>query len=367
MNVKIESDVPPPTSAKKTRTKKADTIVNSAKKLIDAITFVKPKTVKPIEIYERNVLFCGGHVISYCNDILIAHPIDEEFYACPEIKLLLTALAHVKSNVSFTLTDVLTVTSGVYRASVPCRRPQDYPALPAPDPDPMPVTSTLQRALREVLPACDTSRSDYPSVLIQGQTVVATCGHTLIESWHGLPLPELRIPIRVAELVAKSKLPLTGIAHSDSSVTFYFENGALIRTELVETAFPNYEHLFEIPNMTTVQIPDNLFTGLKAVEMFSVNQHVYFHNGSLKSSNSDGLEAASYEIPYLSDNIAFSADSMKRAQHIFKNVHFSIERKCAVMMTDISRAIISSVDISVASGEYIVEKKSGTDEDDIPF
>lgn len=352
--------------ARRQATSKKAKAPNPAASLIVALKFiaVAQKKAGPTQIQFAHI---GQHWAAASDGVLtVAHPIEEDLAACPHTLQFIDALSKVGEELSITqlTANALAVSSGAFRALVPC---VDFDIVPitAPDPQCAVIDDRIKEALAAVsgLATESAPNATYAAVLLQGGSAVATNGVALLEAWHGIDLPPgMLLPKVAATAISKTSLSLVGFGFSPSSATFYFENGAWLKTQLYGERYPNYEILFNIEGFNPWHIPDEFFKAVRAVESFSPNGNVFFQNGAVLSTQFKE-EASTYKIEGLPENMGFSAKLLLAVEHAFAKAHFAPEIKRVVFSNENLRGVLSSL-------EFVEERYQLTDseiDEQIPF
>ena len=298
--------------------------------------------------------------------LTVAHPIEEDLAACPNTLQFIDALSKVGEELSITqlTANALAVSSGAFRALVPCVGFDDVP-ISAPDPQCATIDYRIKTAFAAVagLATDSAPNATYAAVLLQAGSAVATNGAALLEAWHGIDLPPgMMLPKCAAVAVAKAGPALTGFGFSASSATFYFENGAFIKTQLYGERYPNYQVVFEVEGLNPWPVPDDFYNGVRAIQSFSPNGNVFFDDGAVLSKMHKE-EASTYKIEGLPERMGFSAKLLLSVEHAFKKAHFAPEANKVVFFGDNLRGVLMGLDL----GSEATHNPSDNYEDDIPF
>lgn len=378
----IDSNIAPPSDEppkKKTRARRSaaaatpkDKKPNPASELLKALKFISVAQRK-VGAPHMQFSFIQNHwAAAFDGIIMAAHPIPEDLFACPHTLQLRDALSKVGEDLSITQlsAETLAVTSGAFRALIPCCSPDEI-GMAGPDPQCAVVDDRLRAAIRAVagLATEDAPQAHLAAVLVQAGSVAATNGHALIEAWHGIDLPPgLLVPKRAAVAITLAPYELTGFGFSQSSATFYFENGSFIKTQLYGEKFPNYSQLLNAQGLNPWALPDEFFKGIKAVESFSPNGQIYFKEGIILSQKYQN-EATTYKIEGLPDGMGFSAKLLLAVEHAMQKVHFDAENTRAFFFANDNsiRGCVMGLDM----GTETVQESQGPNfddlDDDIPF
>lgn len=298
--------------------------------------------------------------------LTVAHPIEEDLVACPHTLQFIDALSKVGEELSITqlTANALAVSSGAFRALVPCVGFDDVP-ISAPDPQCATIDDRIKTAFAAVagLATDSAPNATYAAVLLQAGSAVATNGAALLEAWHGIDLPPgMMLPKCAAVAVAKAGPALTGFGFSASSATFYFENGAFIKTQLYGERYPNYQVVFEVEGLNPWPVPDDFYNGVRAIQSFSPNGNVFFDDGAVLSKMHKE-EASTYKIEGLPERMGFSAKLLLSVEHAFKKAHFAPDANKVVFFGENLRGVIMGLDL----GSEVTHNPSDNYEDDIPF
>lgn len=287
--------------------RKASTL-KASNAFLDALQFLSSITTNGNTPYEKCVLLKDKFAIASNGNISAGCPIEEEIYAAPTNSILIEALK--KCGNEFALTqneEKLSIKSGKFKAIIPCIDPSPL-FLPIPDPPQIDIDDNFKIALASIdciKEEANENRIINHSFLMNGQSVLATDGKILIEYWHGLNLPVgPPVPKAIIPTINKSLKKLSKFGCSNSSATFYFEDGSWVKSQLYAGQWPDISKLIN-KTSNPFPIPKDFFHGLEAVSPFSINGFVYFDNGILKSHFTE-LLGASFEIEGLPKGPAYS-------------------------------------------------------------
>lgn len=383
MTTQIENDVPLPATPEKPKRKSrarkqaegvtAKKTANPAASLIAALKFV---SVAQKKAGPTNVQFCHiahNWAAAFDGVLTVAAPIEEDLAACVQTVQFIDALSKATDELSITQLgpNTLAVSSGVFRALVPCVGFDEVPITP-PDPQCAVIDDRIKAALLAVagLATDGAPNATFASVLLQGGSAVATNGHALLEYWHGIDLPPgMMIPKNSAVAIGKSSKTLTGFGFSQSSATFYFEDGSFIKTQLFGERYPAYEQVLNVEGLNPWPVPPEFFKAVRAVESFSENGNIYFEDGAMLSKAYRD-EASTYKVEGLPERMGFNAKYLLLVEDAFKSAHFGNNKviffgesmRGAIMGLDMGSEVRQNTEASNNPG-------TGYDDmdDDIPF
>lgn len=260
--------------------------------------------------------------------------IDEDLFCAPHAKTFLNALSKCGENYSLTQIDQskLSIKSGPFKAIVPCIDPTLI-YFPTPDTNVAPIDDTLKECLTSIekIKPENGQRVITLSFLMNGGSIIATDGKILVEAWHGLNLPtNVPIPKAIIPVLLSAK-KLIGFGLSSTTATFYLEDNSFIRTQLYAEGWPDISGLLERQS-SPIPVPKNFFKGLEAIKDFSDNGMIYFKDGKLQSSDSDG-KGAEFEVPELKSGPVYSAKYLVLLKDMAEKIDFYVpaERKSLML------------------------------------
>jgi len=349
--------------ATKPRARRKASADNPASSLIAALKFIEPAQ-KKIGTHEQQFCMMRNHwVVAFDGVLTIATKIVEDLNACPHTLQLLDALSKCKDEL--TLAQVsnvcLSVKSGAFNALIQC---VDELEIAGPDPQCALIDDRVKTAFDAVLVLATENAPNavHASVLLQAGSCVATNGHALVEYWHGLDLPpNLLVPRQAATAVVKSKKPLTGFGFSQSSVTFYFDDGSFIKTQLYKANYPDYLRIMNVPT-NPFPLPHGFFSAVHAIESFNENGTVYFHKGIMSAGVRQG-EATTYKVEGLTEDMAFNSKYLIMLELCIKTADFRPDEKRMFFFGDNARGAIMGMDLGDAKSRIEEEKEQTEDEE----
>lgn len=241
--------------------------------------------------------------------IACGHPINDELIARPHTLKFLSALKRAGGSLAITQNDSesLHLHSGKFKAVIPCLDFTTWPNV-MPDQARTPIDNKIKEAIAAVGVLASESGATVieATVLLQNMTCVATNRHVIMEYYHGHNIAEkLAIPKLAANFICKVGIPLAalGVTHTGNaptSATFYFQNGAWIRTQLYAEDWPSVDGVFTaVENNAAPRMapPEGFFEALDALSQFTrENETVFFRHDVLASDFDEGV-GATYEVP----------------------------------------------------------------------
>lgn len=376
----IDTNIPVPDEVKpkpKPRSRKASVAkkANPAASLLAALKFVAVSQKKAGPVGMQFCCFAHNWVASSDGVLTIGVQIEEDLLGCPHTLQFIDALSKISDDVAITQlgSNTLSVMSGGFRALVPCVDMEEV-LIPPPDPQIASADDRIKAALDAVMGLATegSPNATFASVLLQANTAVATNGHAMLEYWHGVDLPpNMMIPKASAVAIAKCTKTMTGFGYSQSSATFWFEDGSFIKTQLFGERYPNYAPVLDASGLNMWDVPDDFFKAVRAVESFAEEGTVYFGDGMVMAS-SDVDEASFYRIEGLPKEMAFNAKYLLLVEAAFKKAAFSNENSQPKVhfYSDSMRGAIMGIafrETYKSEPSHIDGKGFDVMDDDIPF
>lgn len=329
-----------------TRTIKPAT--KAAQGFIDALKFVSIAQKDKGTVGETHCILWGKFVAASDGVLTAGHPIEEDLLACPQTAGLLHALERCSSQYAITqLPNVLALKSEKFRATVPCvdMGLLTIPTLDAPSVD---VGETIREGFKTLndLVTEKAERVLECSILLRDKTMIAGDGKILVEFWHGLSMPDawLIVPKVAIAAIAKCELPIKQIGFSDHSITFYFTNGAWLRTQMYAEGWPDSVDRILNANSKQDTIPTMFFQALDVIEKFSEDGKVrLWADGNMVMSHDNSELGATYEINGLLYNSTFVYKSLKFIEPLAKTIDFKGPNGNLYFIGDKTRGTIAAM------------------------
>lgn len=257
--------------------------------MLESLKFVQGAAAKKDFVPElQHFVISDGVVKAFNGVVALSSPIELSLACAPHAVTMVKAIAKCTDVVGLTLTTNgrLLVHSGPFRSYVPCVPLENTPPV-EPKGDLHSIDGeSLLKALQVLAPFIgnDASRPWSNGVLLRGQSAYATNNVTLVQYWVGAGLPvEANIPAAaVEELLRVGRAP-NALQAADASVTFHYEDGRWIRTQLLATDWPNVEPILDKP-AKLIPVPEGLVEHLETIKPFLENELlVYFGDNHIRT------------------------------------------------------------------------------------
>lgn len=251
----------------------------------------------------RNNMICSSDGV-----FSIGTPIDEDIEACPHSHNFIAALSKCGEHVSIAADKKgLSVMSGKLSVKVATLELSLIPPI-EPDLQIAVLNNELKKAFEVVgvLAKEGELRLPLATLLLEPYIVSATNGYAAMQYRHGIDLPpDLVLPKKFCDMVVKNPANLTAFGWSrNKSVTFWFDDGSFIKTQLQRGQWPDINSLLNGCS-NPVDLPDGFSDSVLAVTSFSTTHLIEFGEGVI-TSDTDGKTLASYEIEGLPSGLIFN-------------------------------------------------------------
>jgi hypothetical protein len=334
--------------------------------LLNAVKFVSMSQKETGNVSQTHCRMQNGWIAASNGVLTLGAKIVDDLTACPQTTRLLQALARCGVEVSITQADAsaLSIKSGPLRVKVPCVEPDDVPIMWA-DPIVAPMDSRFTDALKTVqqLANENADKMHCASILCRNQTVMATTGVVIAETWHGIDTPPQWVLPKVASAILTSiDKKLIGFGFSGRSATFHFDDESWFKTQLYEDSWPSAERVFT-PAQQLVPAPSKLFEALAIILPLVENNSVKFAEGAIV----DGDEL-NYEVPDLKEGTYYKVRQLLSVAEIFKTYDSTSNNSATLFFGGNTRGAISKMNLDRAPVEAMkINTPTGDMDDDIPF
>lgn len=296
--------------------------------LLQKLKFVSGAVSNSAVVTEMNHFAIeNGHIRATNGIISMGCPVDFPVACAPNAPILRKALEQCDEVLSMSMAagERLRIKSGKFRAFVPCA---DLSTLPHPKPTGMPVEyngELLRDAFEKLQPfvSKDSLRPWATGVLLRGHSAFATNNACLAECWVGVEAPvPVNIPLLAIKEVLRIKDAPTRVMMDDYSITFMYDDGRWIKSQLLETEWPNVYSILDKPSNPS-PIPPGLFDAVRAVSGFtSETRSVRFIDGCVCSGGAT-TEGASYEVEALPAEGVYRSDHLLLLEDVATTADFS--------------------------------------------
>ena len=272
----------------------------------------------------------NGTVRGFNGTLAICAPIDIGFNCIPHAEKLIKAIARCDTDdmkMSITPAGRLSIKSGSFKALVDCVPEQETPHL-MPQGKVYEIDGALLiEAIKAVEPfiSDDAARKWSTGVLLKGQSALATNNVCIVEYWTGINFSHpLNIPEScVRELLRIGEAP-TSIQMGEGNITFHYTEGRWIRTQLLDTNWPDLTKLLGKPSNPKL-VPETLFKELEKLKDF-VDKfgNVYFREDKLSTTyHEDAESGAVVSVPGIPDGALFNFEMLMLLRGVAATIDFN--------------------------------------------
>jgi hypothetical protein len=272
-------------------------------KLSAAIDFVFPAYKETPTLEFQKYCRMGNHqIVAFDGVIALGHPIEEDLAVCPHLGRLRDAIKKAGDTLNMTQLDSgrLSVKGDHLRAIIPCVDPETIPPS-MPDPRCAVIDDRIREGMKVVNVVVKegdaNTRWIETCALLRAYSIFATDGKICFEYRHDIDLPpNLTIPKAAIVAITKTDKPLVGFGFSGTTATFYFEDGAWLRTQMFTEQYPDIDRLLskEIGARGPADLPEcppTLYEAVASVSSFCDGAAVYLGPGVVKSHSAQDVGA----------------------------------------------------------------------------
>lgn len=269
--------------------------------LYDALKFVQGSIARK-ELQEGLTHFRiqNGYVRGFNGTLALCSPIGIPIDCTPKAEPMIKAISACEEAVQMTMlaNGKLSIKSGGFKVSVETLTGPTVHVEPEGDMHEVDGATFLD-GLRTVTPfiSDDASRPWSCGVLVKQGSMYATNNASLIQYWFGAVFPvDCVIPrLAVKELLRIKKAP-THIQAATNSMTFHYDDGCWLRTQLLELKWPNIDSIIDKVQEEAKLYPidPELFNCLEKIKPFCDRDgKVYMENATVRTHfvEADGASA----------------------------------------------------------------------------
>lgn len=292
--------------------------------MLDALRFVKGAISKDPLVPELTHFRIANNRVTGFNGIMaLSAPIDTDIQASPHASTFYRAISSCEGPTTIEHkqeSNQLLIRSGRMRVHVPCIENVGYNAMPQGESYPSPPG--LVEMLNTVAPFIgeDASRPWSLGAMFLGPYLYATNNICIVQLWTGLGMPAINLPYFAIKELLRARVDPVRMQSDESSLTFHFEDGRWLRTQLFDILWP-MELINKIFTAIEIQTPVSLPQDFAATVdllygfMEGKSDPVYFNAGGI-SSTETGATGAFFEVdPPLPEGPCFSIHHLRLIAH----------------------------------------------------
>lgn len=268
----------------------------------------------------------NGTVRAFNGTIALSSPIQCNLECKPKAGPMVQAIGRCEDIITLSMTPAgrLSIRSGSFKAFIECA-PQETPHV-EPEGERIDFNGEiLLQAIKTIFPFVgnDASRPWTNGILLRDQSAFATNNVCLIEYWLGVDFPHVvNIPrAAIAEMIRINEAP-THAQLDTNSVTFHYEDGRWIRTQLFSTEWPDLAKVLDQKrDDSIVPIPELLFTGLETIKPFVDEFQRVFITAEHLRTHTQADEGAVFDIDLPVDDCIFNLEMLMLLKGVAKRAY----------------------------------------------
>ena len=240
-----------------------------------------------------------GTVRSFNGTMAICSPIALDLTCTPKAETLVRAISNCEETVMLSLTEKnrLKVQSGRFRAFVETIEGETNHVEPSGEiikTDGTKLLTAFQKISSFV--GNDASRPWTNGILLREHSAFATNNVCLIQCWLEMTIPfVVNIPAPAVNEVIRVNEPPSHLQLDQNSVTFHYEGGRWIRTQLYVTEWPDISRVLD-QACNPVPVDPRLYKALEGLSAFSDDlTRIYIKEGVMRTHLGEEV-GASYEV-----------------------------------------------------------------------
>lgn len=233
--------------------------------MLDALKFVKGcvsrKDIVPVLTHfsiHEGLLKGHNGIVTLCAPIPLL--IDCQPKAVPFTKAIeICEGLEATPTLSLTAAGRLTVVAGKFKVHIECS-PDDYPDI-HPEGQRIELEKGVFDAFKTLAPliAEDASRPWARGILLRNGSAYATNNVVIGQYWTAIQLPfDMNVPDECVKEVLRVKKDPVAISANERSITFHYDDGRWIKSQLLTTAWPNVSPVLDRP-CEPAPIPSDFF------------------------------------------------------------------------------------------------------------
>ncbi len=268
--------------------KDAQKVERGINTLSEAIKFCAPGYKENGEPYSQFAVLWGGWMTTYNGVVMYGHPIAEEIQACPNFGQLQAAVKAIGAEAnSITVIDAnrLAIKGAKARYVVKCISDYSVVIRQPPDAPVGPLTSNMREGF-EVMKQIASKSGEHvltASILLRSGDMVASDLQLIVSYWHGLGFPTLTVPADFVEAILRIPKALVQFGYSERSLTFYFEDGSFVRTQLYSEEWPDVNKVLNFDATAMAAVPEGFFDALDKSKMFTDRNYVLLDQDEVRT------------------------------------------------------------------------------------
>lgn len=299
--------------------------------MLDSLKFVKGSVAKkdPVPAL-THFSIKSGVIRGYNGLICMAAPIplalDCQPKAIPFTKAI-EICEGLDSTPAFSMTagGKLTVKSGSFKVHIECIM-DEFPPI-EPEGERIPVQPGLLDALRALAPmiAEDASRPWARGILLRDGSAFATNNVVIGEYWIGYKMPfDMNVPEECIKEVLRVKQEPCAISATARSITFHYEDGRWIKSQLLTTDWPSIAPVLNKPS-NPAPLPPDFFNILGRIAPYAdQSRRVFIRGDTLSTHTEEGVGASATVDAEIAQRGVYNVDLLRSLDGLVARIDFSL-------------------------------------------
>ena len=308
-----------------------------------AVEFCKLASNENAEQHTQHMTFINGYAYRYDGILAVAYPCADQISVAPLFEKFEQALKRVGNDFEILISDdKMIVKGGKLRAHVPVMSADDYPAVP---PDAM-LIAVEDEAFRGHMTRVSRIASDTSShvitasILLTNGFATSTDRNVLLQTRHGVFIDgSLSVPKTAIAALLKSGEKLLGFGYSEGSITFWFESGAFIRSQLYAQEWPDVDAFLPTTPETHKQLPKDFFEAVENIVALSETDDIVIDKRGVSDGNADDVTASLHETKIKDGSGKVSGKRLLFLRDFVDSANFDADDKVTFFGTDFRATI----------------------------
>jgi len=268
-----------------------------------------------------------GTVRSFNGTMAICSPIALDLECTPKAETLVKAIANCEDEVVLSLTEKgrLRVHSGRFNAFI---ENIENEITHHPEPSGRIVQIDGTKLLDSFIKISgfvgnDASRPWTNGILLRDQSAFATNNVCVIEYWLAIDIPfVVNVPGTAVKEIIRVNEPPSHLQLDDNSITFHYQGGRWIRTQLYVSKWPDISKVLDQAS-NVVPVDPRLYPALDNLSMFADDLgRVHLKNGILRTHTEDEV-GASYEVDGLGITGLYQIKMLRLLEDVAETADFT--------------------------------------------
>lgn len=299
--------------------------------LLDAIKFIRGSVSrKDIVPVLTHYSIKDGVAKGYNGMICMATPIDLSIDCQPKAAPFFKAIEHCEEMegapaFSMTAAGRLTIKQGAFKVHIDCIA-DEFPPM-EPEGQRIEVKAGLLAAFKALAPmiAEDASRPWARGILLRDGSAYATNNVVIGQYWIGYQMPfDMNVPEECIKEILRVKQEPIAISANPNSITFHYENGRWIRSQLLSTDWPNVAPVLDRPS-SPAPLPSDFFDVLGRLAPYAdASRRIHIRANRLCTHLNEGLGADFEYDSVVAERGIYNIDLLRTLDGLVASVDWSL-------------------------------------------